>query len=283
MDQIDEMFEASKRNMPSCSLTAKTILERAESASPKKKRAWIPFVAVPTMAAIVCAIVLPLTLNKEPQDETIEVFQTPSNGSGGAIRGDQTWYVGLKTTSLPEKEKSVEVYYGFQQARFYADNKDDYSHVTDFDQEVVLSVHRDIYQKKQNGTTAETLISSSIIASFDSTLGEAMFSTEYACSPYHVDRNGNYTFGAYEKEPVIDLLTAATFEGSSDGYVRYSFGIEPKEDEYLHYREPGDSESDSFEHLGFYYGTSLNYSVDKEGKVSLSGTGYNHPIPGVQY
>ena len=98
-----------------------------------------------------------------------------------------------------------------------------------------------------------------------------------------VDENGNYTFGRYAKDPLVGLLTAETFAGTEEGTISYSFGMEPKHDDFLHYREPSDDGPEPFEYLGFYYDTSLRYCIDREGKVSLTGDGYNHPISGKQY
>ena len=278
MDRIDRLFEDSKRNMPQCTLTAQDILEGKESKVPRKK-IWIPFVAVPIVAALVCGIVLPFTWIPEETDSSLIAFPTGSFGNSGPIAIEQTWYIGLKTDSLPESEKKVFVYYGFAGAGNNADNVDQPYYELDSEQKVLLSIRREIFEKEESG---DVLLSFKTIASFDSTLGEAMTTRTFACTPYVIAEDGSYGFGRFAQDPIEDTLLPDDFQDSKSGFISYTFGIQPKEGEKLHYHDKSWDDQEEYESLGFYYETTLLYEIDKENRIVLQVV-ENTPKPGVSY
>lgn len=276
MDRIDNLFETSKRNMPECTLTAQAVLER-NKVSKKAKRAWVPFVAFPAIACLICAIVLPLTLRPASTDGTIEAFPSGAFGDSGPIPITQTWYVGLRTTALPKPEKKVQVYYGYSGAMDMEEYWSNPYFEIDGDQDVILSIRRDIYEYTES---EDRLVASDTVTEFESTLGEAMQTRDYFCTPYTIQDDGSYGFGRYEREPFKDNLVTNDFLDSTKGMISYTFGIEPKSDETLHYRDKNNIDAAEPESLGFYYDTNLQYEIDKEGNIELSVI-ENYPRPDV--
>lgn len=266
MEIIDELFEKSKSEMPECGVTTQDILKKAESEK-RKRRIWIPLVAFPATILVACSIILPLTIHPSPDNENIQALPSGVIGNSDPIAIQQTWYVGLKTTSLPGKEKKVEVYYGYYGAMDMDEYLANPYYKIDPEQEVLLSIKREIYQTTESVTS---LVESKIIASFDSTLGEAMQTRTFWGIPYTVNEDGSYGFGRYEREPVEDILSESDLYGAKEGVISYSFGIEPKNDATLDYYDLSDSGMTDPESFGFYYDTELCFEIGNKGEISLS-------------